>query len=100
MLPPSWAGTDCLDGRNVTVARTFIPRQDGGGGDNWDAWNADFTMVAPDPLWGAEPRARQFGQCGAAGRGVALPYPLVTTTGRRPDGKTGERICSLASILC
>ena len=35
-------------------------------------------MVGPHPVFGEEPRAKQFGQCGKIGHGVDVPFPILT----------------------
>ena len=37
----------------------------------------DFSVESPHPIFGAQPRALHSGQCGSAGRGVALPYTAM-----------------------
>lgn len=74
VLPPSWAGTACAAGRNATVADVFLASSGSGG----DSGQADFRVSGPHPVFGSEPRAAQYGRCGAVGRGVDLPYTMMT----------------------
>ena len=65
----------------MTVSPTMYP----------DDFEADFAVEAPHPIFGAEPRALHSGQCGRAGRGVALPYTAVM----EEDGAARRRVGEL-----
>ena len=69
LLPTSWSGSDCLNGRPINDQISFSPRP-------------DFKVTAEHPLFGAtQPLTIQFdGQCGTMGRGIQLPYPLLAST--------------------
>ena len=68
VLPASWAGTACTSDTNVTVDSVYFA-------GNVDA---DFNVEGPHPIFGSEPWARQFGQCGNVGQGVQVPFPALT----------------------
>ena len=67
-LPPSWndaSTSDCLSARPVSPSRgTRAPTGD----------IAVTSGPGGDPIFGARPVARQFGQCGARGRRLELPH--------------------------
>ena len=66
LLPSSWSGSDCLDGRPINDQISFTPQP-------------DFKVTSEHPLFGAEhPLTIQYGTCGQSGRGIQLPYPLLT----------------------
>ena len=69
---------------NVTVSATMYPED----------FEADFAVGAPHPIFGAEPRALHSGQCGRAGRGVALPYTAVM----EEDGAARRRVGELTKL--
>ena len=63
-LPPSWRGTECSSGLQVG---------EGGLGRDWDV-----SVSSPHPVLGTLPHSIQPGGCGARGRGVFLPFPVLT----------------------
>ena len=68
LLPTSWSGSDCLNGRPINDQISFTSQP-------------DFKVTAEHPLFGAtKPLTIQFGQCGTMGRGIQLPYPLLAST--------------------
>ena len=69
LLPTSWSGSDCLNGRPINDQISSFTSQ------------PDFKVTAEHPLFGAtKPLTIQFGQCGTMGRGIQLPYPLLAST--------------------
>ena len=39
---------------------------------------AQIQVESPHPIFGSQPHAEQFGQCGVAGEQLTLPYTLLT----------------------
>ena len=69
-LPPSWneeATSECLSSRSVSESRKFPEKGD-------VLVTSGSTSAGGDPIFGARPVARQFGQCGARGRRLELPH--------------------------
>ena len=71
-LPPSWneeATSECLSSRSVSESRgtRVVPEGD-------VLVTSGSTSAGGDPIFGARPVARQFGQCGARGRRLELPH--------------------------
>ena len=66
LLPSSWSGSDCLDGRPINDQINFTP-------------SPDFKVTSEHPLFGAtQPLAIQYGGCGQSGKGIQIPYHLLT----------------------
>ena len=66
LLPASWSGSDCLNGRpiNDKISATYQP---------------DFVIGGDHPIFGAErPIALQYGQCGESGLGIRVPHKLLS----------------------
>jgi hypothetical protein len=83
ILPGSWAGTECLLGRNISVgSNTRYPfSSNSHGGPLLSGVNRpDFIVSGDDPIFGARPSVNeQFGQCGTGGRsGVNIPFKVLT----------------------
>ena len=82
ILPGSWAGTECLLGRNISVGNHRYPFSSGSHpGPLLSGVNRpDFTVSGDDPIFGARPSVNeQFGQCGTGGRsGVNIPFKVLT----------------------
>lgn len=72
IIPDSWIGTDCA----VDAAAL----QEEAGGHSGGDVGADFTVEAPHPIFGSEPYAEQFGQCGQRGKGVKIPFTALTVS--------------------
>ena len=69
-LPPSWneaSTSECLSSRSVSESRKFPEKGD-------VLVTSGSTSAGGDPIFGARPVARQFGQCGARGRRLELPH--------------------------
>jgi len=45
----------------------------------------DFSIVGLHPIYGVEPWAEQFGQCGTRSRSVFIPFPYLTEAENRTD---------------
>ena len=82
ILPGSWAGTECLLGRNISVGNNRYPfSSNPHTGPILSGVNRpDFLVSGDDPIFGARPSVNeQFGQCGTSGRsGVNIPYKVLT----------------------
>ena len=82
ILPGSWAGTECLLGRNISVGHQRNPFSSGlNQGPLLSAVNRpDFVVSGDDSIFGARPSVNeQFGQCGTSGRvGVRIPFTVLT----------------------
>ncbi len=66
LLPASWSGTDCLNGRpiNDKISSSDHP---------------DFVVTSDHPIFGsARPITWQYGPCGQPGLGIRLPHALLT----------------------
>lgn len=83
LLPPSWAGSECVLARRQNNSNSSNSRSTSGI-DTWFLtadFRSDFHVVGPHPVFGArQPWARQFGQCGAidSGQGVQVPFTILT----------------------
>ena len=65
LLPASWSGSDCLNGRpiNDKISAPYRP---------------DFVVSNEHPLFGdSRPMAMQYGQCGQSGLGIRIPHGLL-----------------------
>eukprot|EP00095_Tigriopus_kingsejongensis_P010323 maker-scaffold187_size272365-snap-gene-1.30 protein:Tk10323 transcript:maker-scaffold187_size272365-snap-gene-1.30-mRNA-1 annotation:"hypothetical protein DAPPUDRAFT_253437" len=68
LLPKTWESLDCLVGRNTLHhdLESHLSKQ------------ADIQVTEQHPIFGTRPWATQFGQCGAQGLNIELPYPSLT----------------------
>ena len=81
-LPPSWAGTACAATAADATHLLSKPSED----------EFDFAVTGPHPVFGSEPWAAQPGQCGSVGRGVRLPFTMLTHLDEPEDRNyAGER---------
>lgn len=64
LVPSSWNNELCL--RSRKLLNTYPHGED-----------VSFKVESPHPIYGAQPWAQQFGQCGVAGKNVRLPYPIL-----------------------
>ena len=64
-LPPSWRGTECVQGLDV---------EEGGVG------TSDILVTSPHPILGNLPYAPQPEGCRQRGLQLSLPFPLLTST--------------------
>ena len=64
-LPPSWRGTECVQGLDV---------EEGGVG------MSDILVTSPHPILGNLPYAPQPEGCRQRGLQLSLPFPLLTST--------------------
>ena len=65
LVPSSWNNELCLRSRRL------LPTYEHGK-------EVNFAIESPHPIFGNQPFARQFGQCGVPGRGVQIPYTILT----------------------
>ena len=67
LLPSSWSGTDCLNGRPINDKISLDPRQ------------TDFLVTNGHPIFGDQkPITLQYGQCGQTGLGIRIPHQLLS----------------------
>ena len=64
IVPSAWNNEMCLKSRNIL--NTYPHSEE-----------ASFKVESPHPIFGAQPWARQFGQCGVPGLDIHLPYPIL-----------------------
>ena len=64
LVPSSWNNELCLRSRRILP--TYAHGQ-----------KSDFKVESPHPIYGSQPWAEQYGQCGVPGLSVQLPYPLL-----------------------
>ena len=76
ILPKTWSGTECLNGRNVAADMSGY------------TGNPDFRISTSDPMFGSKPVALQFGQCGVQGLEVRVPFEVLTR-GQNLSQQTG-----------
>jgi hypothetical protein len=68
ILPTSWAGTDCLNDRQINDKINSGLKE-----------SSDFTVTSSHPIFGdSQPLAIQYGQCGESGLGIRIPFGLLT----------------------
>ena len=77
VLPKAWAGTECLSGRNVTSDMSGFGKP-------------DFRVTGAHPLFGTQPLALQYGQCGVPGLEVQLPFEILTNN-QNMSRKSGKQ---------
>ena len=82
ILPGSWAGTECLLGRNISTGKNRYPfSTTSHQGPLLSGVNRpDFIVSGDNPIFGDHPSVNeQFGQCGTSGKsGVNIPYTVLT----------------------
>ena len=64
IVPSSWNNEECLKSRRLQPHSTQ--------GD------PNILVESPHPIFGSQPHADQFGQCGVPGLQLRVPYTLLT----------------------
>ena len=63
-VPSAWNNEECLRSRQLKPESILDP--------------AEISVESPHPIFGSQPHAEQYGQCGIPGRQLTLPYTLLT----------------------
>ena len=63
-VPSGWNKEDCLRSRQLKPQSI--------------SEKAQIQVESPHPIFGSQPHAEQYGQCGVAGEQLTLPYTLLT----------------------
>ena len=65
VLPKTWSGTECLTGRNVVADMSGYGKP-------------VLRVTGSHPVFGSQPLAVQYGQCGVSGLEIQLPFEVLT----------------------
>jgi hypothetical protein len=72
LVPASWNNEECLQSRQMEPASSRVHQ----------VMESDFVVDSPHPIYGAEPWAQQYGQCGVGGLSIKVPYSLLLDESR------------------
>jgi len=85
ILPRSWQTTECLIDITLSTDLSTIGKR-------------NIIVRASDPLFGAQPLARQYGQCGVQGLWMDIPIDALTSE-KSLTKQTGILICVKVIIV-
>ena len=80
LLPSSWSGTDCLNGRPINDDKISLD----------PSGQTDFLVTESHPIFGDQkPITLQYGQCGQTGLGIRIPHQILSQSTNLTE-KTSE----------